>query len=392
MRDRRAPLVFAVWLAAAAVSSWFAVWSQQGAARHNRAARLLSAPSRWVAAWRQSAGAPGRVPAAPTSSLPPERASPTESVLEMVARVAAALTSQPLAAALPLALGEIQRQLRLDFAQLEWPGGRELGAEMRLPPADAIEFPLGASTEHGRLLVAADHHLSRDDRLALHVIAHMIGLALAADTARHAVPMTPPPADFTESVAEDLAALVEQIGAATNALPTDVDSAQDALRQADGLARLSLAEVRHSVLASLVESVQHRGVINGVRDVLEQLRREFGVYYAFRHNIERPLPPVVEAGVFGIAQNALKLIAEYAQPTEIRLTLDCRDDVVRLILEDDGLDVSEGYPNDQRVGPPGALGMREYAKLLGGAVTLQSRPTGGNRIEAWLPVNAMFVA
>ncbi|MBQ0980449.1 MULTISPECIES: sensor histidine kinase [unclassified Micromonospora] len=91
------------------------------------------------------------------------------------------------------------------------------------------------------------------------------------------------------------------------------------------------------------------------------------------------LPPEVDLAVYRIVQEALTNVARHAGATNavVRVRPD-RDDVL-VEVEDDGT----GAP-----GTPGSgiLGMRERARALGGSLTTGTRPDGGFRVRARLPL------
>jgi two-component system sensor histidine kinase UhpB len=67
------------------------------------------------------------------------------------------------------------------------------------------------------------------------------------------------------------------------------------------------------------------------------------------------------------------------------VTLALRADAERLILEvtDDGA----GMPSDLPDGTAGIAGMRERALLVGGRLSIQSRPGAGTRVRLTIPVD-----
>ncbi|WP_246022943.1 sensor histidine kinase [Cognatilysobacter terrigena] len=103
--------------------------------------------------------------------------------------------------------------------------------------------------------------------------------------------------------------------------------------------------------------------------------------------IELDIPPLdcrpprdVELACFRIAQEALTNVLRHARAGRVVVHLHCDDVELRLRVEDDG----RGIPADHRAGL-GLITMRERARLVGGALTLESRP-GRTTIEAVLPL------
>ena len=103
--------------------------------------------------------------------------------------------------------------------------------------------------------------------------------------------------------------------------------------------------------------------------------------------IELDIPPLdcrpprdVELACFRIAQEALTNVLRHARAGRVALHLRCDDTDLRLRIEDDGC----GIAADHRAGL-GLITMRERARLVGGALTIDSRP-GRTRIDVVLPL------
>ena len=98
----------------------------------------------------------------------------------------------------------------------------------------------------------------------------------------------------------------------------------------------------------------------------------------------RPLdcrpPRDVELACFRIAQEALTNVLRHARAGRVDLHLHCDDTDLRLRIEDDGC----GIAADHRAGL-GLITMRERARLVGGELTIDSRP-GRTRIDVVLPL------
>ncbi|MEO3773329.1 sensor histidine kinase [Micromonospora sp. B9E7] len=93
------------------------------------------------------------------------------------------------------------------------------------------------------------------------------------------------------------------------------------------------------------------------------------------------LPPEVDLAVYRIVQEALTNVTRHAEAATVVVRVRSDRDDVLIEVEDDG------------TGPPGApgsgiLGMQERARALGGSLTTGTRPDGGFRVRARLPLRA----
>ncbi len=95
---------------------------------------------------------------------------------------------------------------------------------------------------------------------------------------------------------------------------------------------------------------------------------------------EFELPDDLATAVFRIVQEALTNIARHADATRATVGIDEDTDGIRLEVADDG----RGFDVDARTTRFGLLGMRERITILGGALDIDSDPTG-TRVRVWLP-------
>ncbi len=73
----------------------------------------------------------------------------------------------------------------------------------------------------------------------------------------------------------------------------------------------------------------------------------------------------------------------------MRLEVQRRDDSLTLAVKDDGrgFDGAKAFEAGAQRGRLGLLGMRERAELLGGRLTVESRPGQGTTLRAALPID-----
>lgn len=97
------------------------------------------------------------------------------------------------------------------------------------------------------------------------------------------------------------------------------------------------------------------------------------------------LSPESETALYRIMQEALTNIAKHAHASEVSVILERRCDVVRLIIEDDGVGFDVALADTRGVGPCGLMGMRERAALLGGTLDIESGAAGGTTLITRIP-------
>jgi signal transduction histidine kinase len=218
------------------------------------------------------------------------------------------------------------------------------------------------------------------------------------------------------ALAEDLA----QADAERTALMNRVVVAQESERKRiarelhDGLAQYLTA--LHLKLDTLGRSdPPRREVLNELRSLIGELGRgvnrmawelrpvaldELGLRTAVGHYLEewaemarlpvdvqinldgRELPPAVETTLFRVLQEATTNVLRHAGATRVGVILETRGDVVRLIIEDNGMGFSTN-DGPLRFGATrqfGLLGMRERLALVHGELEVESAPKCGTTL------------
>jgi signal transduction histidine kinase len=83
----------------------------------------------------------------------------------------------------------------------------------------------------------------------------------------------------------------------------------------------------------------------------------------------------------------MKNVIKHAQASHVDLSLDFKDHFARIRVRDNGCGFSLDVVRLARIGRTslGLAGMEERAALLGGTVSIQSRPGYGTEVEAVIP-------
>lgn len=157
--------------------------------------------------------------------------------------------------------------------------------------------------------------------------------------------------------------------ALTSARRTAEDIADDLRRLANGLRPPTLDELGLPAALRVVARDLHQRVPELRAKVLVRGR-------------ERRLDPLMELGLFRIAQEALRNVERHAQASSAAITVAYGRADVHVCIADDGCGLpGDGEKERSASGRLGLLGMRERARLLGGQLQVQSTPGAGTRIE-----------
>jgi len=195
--------------------------------------------------------------------------------------------------------------------------------------------------------------------------------------------------------------LHDEIGQGLTALVLQLSTAEENVHLPAGEVRSQLEAIR----------TQTSAVIENVRRLMLDLRPavldELGLVPAIRWCAESHLPPAgielrittlglderdrlprrLELVAFRLAQEAVTNIVRHAEARHVTIALSRIAGTLDIVVEDDGrgFDVEPlAAPNEGRGW--GLAGMRERVALLGGTLSVTSRPGHGTRVSATIPV------
>ncbi|OPY59560.1 MAG: Oxygen sensor histidine kinase NreB [Syntrophorhabdaceae bacterium PtaU1.Bin034] len=119
----------------------------------------------------------------------------------------------------------------------------------------------------------------------------------------------------------------------------------------------------------------------------ERFTNQTAIQVTFKHsgcNDER-FPREVETTIYRIAQEGLTNVARHAKTDQVIVRLWSDGKTLGIQIEDSGIGFNDAVLNAGLTG--GLYGMRERAMLLGGRLTIETRPSAGTRLTAELPIN-----
>jgi two-component system NarL family sensor kinase len=194
--------------------------------------------------------------------------------------------------------------------------------------------------------------------------------------------------EIHDTLAQGLAATTLHLESADALLDgEEPEPVRKSLRRAIALTRSNLEEARRSVLDLRAAPLEERPLAEALEVLASRWEAETGIEASFEAvNGARPLPPSVEAALYRVCQEALANVARHAEANRATVRLVVTPERVRLVVEDDGrgFDVSQ-VPDDRH----GIVGMRERARMLGGALELRSVPGRGTSVGVAVPLERL---
>jgi signal transduction histidine kinase len=200
--------------------------------------------------------------------------------------------------------------------------------------------------------------------------------------------------ELHDVVAHNVSVIVAEAGAAQRISDAHPSDALATLAPIERTGREALVEMRR-LMGFLRTESEHpsRSPQPGIEDLntlVDQARRA-GLPAAIRiEGEQRPVSPGLDLSAYRIVQEGLTNALKHAGPARVHVIVRYESDRLVLIVDDDGVGPSGDRADPTRPGY-GHLGMRERVGLFGGRLQVGSRPGGGYRVIATLPLDAELV-
>jgi len=185
--------------------------------------------------------------------------------------------------------------------------------------------------------------------------------------------------DLHDEVNQSLTGLLLRLEAAREAAPPELE---DELAETKALANQAMQELLSLARQLRPTALDDLGLIAAVGGQVEQLSRgELRAEFAVQGDFS-DLEDDTQLVVYRVAQEALSNATRHsgADHVTVRLRRSVEDGVA-LEVTDDG----RGFAFDESEGGLGLAGMRERALLIGGDLTIESRPGRGTSVRLVIP-------
>src|SRR5439155_8118707 len=152
------------------------------------------------------------------------------------------------------------------------------------------------------------------------------------------------------------------------------------------LADEALATTRSLAWSLRASPAASEGLAVSLRSLAATIGARTGLSISLTGKVAARFPVRVEAGVYRIVEEALTNVMRHAAAKSVMVSLVHADDRLTVVVQDDGA----GFDPAQRTLTAGSgmglLCMEERARLLDGAVSIDSMPGKGTAVRLTLPV------
>ncbi len=194
--------------------------------------------------------------------------------------------------------------------------------------------------------------------------------------------------DLHDEFAQTLTALTIHLQSAMKNLPDGMADLQQQFKETQNLTAQTLKEVTQWILELRPTVLDDLGLVPAIRWYAENRLEPLQVRVTVEAiGLKQRLPAGIETALFRIVQEAVNNIAKHARAQTVHIRLEACDDKVCATIEDDGrgFDAEDALALKDGMRGLGLLGMRERAGLVGGTLTLDSRPGRGTNVRVEVP-------
>jgi signal transduction histidine kinase len=189
--------------------------------------------------------------------------------------------------------------------------------------------------------------------------------------------------ELHDGLAQDLWLAKLKVGR-LGSLPDLTEAARTVCDEVAGAIDAGLADARQAVMTLRLGSEPAVSLRELLARYVDDFGERFGLETRFECASELPrLSPRAEAELLRIVQEALNNVARHADATVVRVRAGVVGPNLELAVGDNG----GGFePELVREGSFGLASMRERAQIIGGELTIDSRPQDGTRIQVVVPL------
>jgi two-component system, NarL family, sensor histidine kinase UhpB len=186
--------------------------------------------------------------------------------------------------------------------------------------------------------------------------------------------------ELHDELGQELTAVAMQSERAAQSAPANGQATLEEIAEA---IRQSIDHVRRIARRLRPEALDDLGLVNALIALSTRVGAQEGP--RVKRELQGALPPLsaeVELVLYRIAQESLTNALRHSDAQSVTVSLEADADGVTLRVADDGKGMPEQLPGDTA----GIAGMRERALLVGGRLTIDSRPGHGTEVRLTIPV------
>lgn len=192
--------------------------------------------------------------------------------------------------------------------------------------------------------------------------------------------------ELHDALLQDVSGVVLELEVVEDLLRSDAEKAAELLRRARAVARNSLDEIRRAVWGLRAQGDEKGDLVALLAQMVEQKSNGHSAEVEIRVSGKpRQIPLAIAREIVRIAQEGLANSMRHSEAQHIDLAVRFQRRQLTLRVRDDGKGFNAALPY-ARDRTYGLRGMHERADLLGGSISIQSRPGSGAEIIVDVPI------
>jgi signal transduction histidine kinase len=194
--------------------------------------------------------------------------------------------------------------------------------------------------------------------------------------------------ELHDETGQALTGIFMSLEVAQNALEREPAAASQRLETAKMLAGQSIAAIRRLVVDLRPAALDDLGLAPAIRAFAGARLEEKGIHLVMQvAGLSNRLDPSLETSLFRVAQEAVTNIVRHSDASSARIELRRHNGCVSLLVKDNGqgFNIREIRESSDPARALGLAGMEERVSLLGGQLTVRSRPGKGTVVRAKVP-------
>jgi signal transduction histidine kinase len=185
--------------------------------------------------------------------------------------------------------------------------------------------------------------------------------------------------DLHDDLGQRLASASINVALSRRSAGVDREETEQRLAELEDQLQQISADVRRVSHELHPSQFSHLGPRAAFEDLFEEFERTSGtpLELTISETFPERLDPGVAICLYRVAQQALTNTARHAEATRVTAELGATDDVIRMVISDDG----RGFDVDDHEPGLGLLSMRERVRLENGTIRFRSHPDSGTTVE-----------
>jgi two-component system sensor histidine kinase UhpB len=189
--------------------------------------------------------------------------------------------------------------------------------------------------------------------------------------------------DLHDEVNQALTAILLRLEALSQAAPPELGDELSELKRLVNQAMNELLQLARQLRPTALDD---HGLLPAMASHVRRFAAQTGIQADLNtHGETAALAPDQEIAVYRIAQEALANIARHADASQVQVDLRTGETGLELTVRDDGRGFEPREPDRAAEGGLGLGGMAERARLVGGELTIESRPGAGTELCLRVP-------